>query len=149
LIEDFRRDLEQPELARAARRLDLAVAVCPSWRSRKASRSPGRLSRREGRGSRGSGRTLTSQPAPEQALTVGVGVELLLTLVADADPDPSPVEHTAQARERLGAGKLLAPEQAVILTNDKSRARELAREHVAFYMTKEDAFARRAAASSC
>jgi probable F420-dependent oxidoreductase len=44
-------------------------------------------------------------------------------------------EHTAQARERLGSGKVLAPEQAVILTDDADRARELAREHVAFYMT--------------
>jgi probable F420-dependent oxidoreductase len=52
-----------------------------------------------------------------------------------AHPYFVPVEHTAQARERLGAGKLLAPEQAVILTNDESRVRELAREHVAFYMT--------------
>ena len=52
-----------------------------------------------------------------------------------AHPYFVPVEHTAQARERLGASKLLAPEQAVILTEDESRARELAREHVAFYMT--------------
>ncbi len=52
-----------------------------------------------------------------------------------AHPYFVPVEHTAQARERLGAGKLLAPEQAVILTDDESRARELIREHVAFYMT--------------
>jgi probable F420-dependent oxidoreductase len=52
-----------------------------------------------------------------------------------AHPYLVPVEHTAQARERLGPGKLLAPEQAVILTDDEARARELAREHVAFYMT--------------
>jgi probable F420-dependent oxidoreductase len=52
-----------------------------------------------------------------------------------AHPYFVPVAHTAQARERLGAGKLLAPEQAVILTDDESRARELAREHVTFYMT--------------
>ena len=38
-----------------------------------------------------------------------------------AHPYFVPVEHTAQARERLGAGKLLAPEQAVILTDDESR----------------------------
>jgi probable F420-dependent oxidoreductase len=52
-----------------------------------------------------------------------------------AHPYFVPVEHTAHSRERLGADKLLAPEQAVILTDDQSRARELAREHVAFYMT--------------
>jgi probable F420-dependent oxidoreductase len=49
-----------------------------------------------------------------------------------AHPYFVPVEHTAQARERLGPGKLLAPEQAVILTDDESLARELAREHCAF-----------------
>ena len=52
-----------------------------------------------------------------------------------AHPYFVPPEHTGLARERLGAGKVLAPEQAVILTDDADRARELAREHVAFYMT--------------
>ena len=52
-----------------------------------------------------------------------------------AHPYFVPVEHTARARERLGADKVLAPEQAVILTDDADRARELTREHVAFYMT--------------
>ena len=64
----------------------------------------------------------------------------------DARPRPRPHRRRASrtssrpstpllARERLGAGKVLAPEQAVILTDDADRARELAREHVAFYMT--------------
>jgi probable F420-dependent oxidoreductase len=52
-----------------------------------------------------------------------------------AHPYFVPPEHTALARERLGVGKVLAPEQAVILTDDADSARELAREHVAFYMT--------------
>ncbi|MGE5272855.1 MAG: LLM class F420-dependent oxidoreductase [Verrucomicrobiota bacterium] len=52
-----------------------------------------------------------------------------------AHPYFVPPEHTAQARERLGPGKLLAPEQAVLLTDDEQRARELAREHCAFYLT--------------
>jgi probable F420-dependent oxidoreductase len=52
-----------------------------------------------------------------------------------AHPYFVPPEHTAQARERLGPGKLLAPEQAVILTDDEDRAHDLAREHCAFYMT--------------
>jgi probable F420-dependent oxidoreductase len=52
-----------------------------------------------------------------------------------AHPYFVPPEHTAGARERLGPGKLLATEQAVILTDDAERARELAREHCAFYMT--------------
>jgi probable F420-dependent oxidoreductase len=62
-------------------------------------------------------------------------LELARDRTDGAHPYFVPVEHTAQARERLGPGKLLAPEQAVILTDDESRARELAREHVAFYMT--------------
>jgi probable F420-dependent oxidoreductase len=52
-----------------------------------------------------------------------------------AHPYFVPPEHTAQARERLGPGKVLAPEQAVLLTDDSERARELAREHCAFYLT--------------
>jgi probable F420-dependent oxidoreductase len=52
-----------------------------------------------------------------------------------AHPYFVPVEHTAAARERLGPGKLLAPEQAVILTDDAEGARELAREHAAFALT--------------
>src|SRR4029078_9377060 len=55
---------------------------------------------------------------------------------AGAQPSCAPPEPTALARERLGAGKVLAPEQAVILTDDADRARELAREHVAFYITE-------------
>lgn len=35
-------------------------------------------------------------------------------------------EHTAEAREILGPGKLLAPEQGVILETDRVKARELA-----------------------
>jgi probable F420-dependent oxidoreductase len=42
--------------------------------------------------------------------------------------------HTAAARETLGAGPLLAPEQAVVLESDPSRAREIARQHMAIYL---------------
>jgi probable F420-dependent oxidoreductase len=52
-----------------------------------------------------------------------------------AHPYFVPVEHTAEARERLGPGKLLAPEQAVILTDDAEEARKLARAHAAFALT--------------
>ena len=51
-----------------------------------------------------------------------------------AHPHLSTPEHTALARERLGAGRLLAPEQAVVLERDGTRARELAREHAAKYI---------------
>jgi len=62
-------------------------------------------------------------------------LELARDRTDGAHPYLVPVEHTARARERLGEGKLLAAEQAVILTDDEALARELAREHVAFYMT--------------
>ncbi|MDG5804279.1 LLM class F420-dependent oxidoreductase [Streptomyces ossamyceticus] len=43
-------------------------------------------------------------------------------------------EHTAAARETLGAGPLLAPELKVILETDPTRARALARAHLSFYL---------------
>jgi probable F420-dependent oxidoreductase len=76
------------------------------------------------------------EPAPLVLAALG---PRMLDLARDrthgAHPYFVPVEHTATARERLGAGKLLAPEQAVILTDDADRARELATEHCAFYLT--------------
>jgi probable F420-dependent oxidoreductase len=45
-----------------------------------------------------------------------------------------PVEHTALARDVLGAEPLLAVEQAVVLDPDIERAREVARSHVANYL---------------
>lgn len=44
------------------------------------------------------------------------------------------VEHTRRAREILGPGKFLAPEQAVVLTDDPDKAREIARAHTPFYL---------------
>lgn len=43
--------------------------------------------------------------------------------------------HTALAREALGPGRLVAPEQGVILENDSVRARELARAALASYQS--------------
>ncbi|MGD0700816.1 MAG: LLM class F420-dependent oxidoreductase [Trebonia sp.] len=43
-------------------------------------------------------------------------------------------EHTRQAREILGAGKLLAPEQRVVLESDPVRARALGRGSVKMYL---------------
>jgi probable F420-dependent oxidoreductase len=43
-------------------------------------------------------------------------------------------EHTAQARERLGEGALLAPEFKVVLDSDPSRARATARAYLAMYL---------------
>jgi probable F420-dependent oxidoreductase len=44
-----------------------------------------------------------------------------------AHPYFVPPEHTARAREILGEGPILAPEQKVLLETDASRAREIAR----------------------
>ncbi|MFC4913999.1 TIGR03620 family F420-dependent LLM class oxidoreductase [Actinomadura gamaensis] len=46
-----------------------------------------------------------------------------------------PVEHTARARQSMGPDALLAVEQAVVLDTDIDRAREIARAHVAGYVT--------------
>ncbi|MEV0972167.1 LLM class F420-dependent oxidoreductase [Microtetraspora glauca] len=51
-----------------------------------------------------------------------------------AHPYFVPVEHTERAREVLGSGPILAPEQAVVLERDPDTAREYAREHMAPYL---------------
>jgi probable F420-dependent oxidoreductase len=45
-----------------------------------------------------------------------------------------PPEHTARARETMGKGPLLAPEQAVLLETDPIKARDIARTHMATYL---------------
>jgi probable F420-dependent oxidoreductase len=45
-----------------------------------------------------------------------------------------PPEHTARARATLGPGKLLAPEQAIVLERDASVARGIARAYMAMYL---------------
>lgn len=47
---------------------------------------------------------------------------------AGAHPYSTTPEHTRQAREILGAGPLLVPEQAVVLETDPARARQIGRE---------------------
>jgi probable F420-dependent oxidoreductase len=45
-----------------------------------------------------------------------------------------PVEHTRATRERLGPGKLLAPEVACVVETDTARAREVARDYAKLYL---------------
>src|SRR2546421_4038544 len=45
-----------------------------------------------------------------------------------------PVEHTRFARERLGPGKLLAPEVACVVDADPERARAVARKYAQLYL---------------
>jgi len=51
-----------------------------------------------------------------------------------AHPYFVPVEHTVIAREALGVGPLLAPEQAVVFETDPTKARAIARTHMATYL---------------
>jgi probable F420-dependent oxidoreductase len=53
---------------------------------------------------------------------------------AGAHPYLVTPEHTGQAREILGAGPLLAPEQKAVLETDPARARELARGALGIYL---------------
>ena len=52
---------------------------------------------------------------------------------AGAHPYLATARHTAEARQRLGPGALLAPEQGVILESDPGKARQKAREQLATY----------------
>jgi probable F420-dependent oxidoreductase len=53
---------------------------------------------------------------------------------AGAHPYLTTPEHTRWARELLGAGPLLAPEQKVVLDTDQERSRAIAREITARYL---------------
>jgi probable F420-dependent oxidoreductase len=64
----------------------------------------------------------------------------MLALAAEkadgAHPYLVPVEHTASAREILGPGPLLCPEQMFVLDTDPSTARATARKHLAVYLSQ-------------
>jgi len=53
---------------------------------------------------------------------------------AGAHPYFVPVSHSAFARERIGPGPLIAPEQAVVIETDTDRARAVARNHMERYL---------------
>jgi probable F420-dependent oxidoreductase len=61
-------------------------------------------------------------------------LELARDRTHGAHPYFVPVAHTAQAREILGPGPLLAPEQAAVLERDPDTARKLARPYMASYL---------------
>jgi probable F420-dependent oxidoreductase len=61
-------------------------------------------------------------------------LELARRRTAGAHPYFVPPTHTAKARAILGPVPLLAPEQAVVLETDPTRARELGRRHMAVYL---------------
>jgi probable F420-dependent oxidoreductase len=57
---------------------------------------------------------------------------------AGAHPFLTTPEHTHWARQHLGAGALLVPEQKVLLETDPATARAIARAELDFYLTKEN-----------
>jgi probable F420-dependent oxidoreductase len=61
-------------------------------------------------------------------------LSLAATRAAAAHPYLVPPEHTAAARQALGGGPVLAPEQAVVLDADRRRGRDRARAFVADYL---------------
>jgi probable F420-dependent oxidoreductase len=79
------------------------------------------------------------RPAEEPRRVLAALGPKMLALAAEravgAHPYFVPVEHTAIAREALGDGPLLCPEQAVVLATDPGEARAAARQHMATYLT--------------
>jgi probable F420-dependent oxidoreductase len=75
---------------------------------------------------------------PPDALVLAALGPRVLRLARDrtagAIPYLVPPEHTRLAREILGPGPLLAPEQKAVLDTDASRARALGRERVRMYL---------------
>jgi probable F420-dependent oxidoreductase len=75
---------------------------------------------------------------PDRRILAALGprmLQLSAERAAGAHPYFVPVEHTAQARETLGTGPLLAPEVTVVLESDAERAREVARGFTTMYLT--------------
>lgn len=65
-------------------------------------------------------------------------LELAAERTTGAHPYFVPVEHTARAREILGPGSFLAPEQAVVFETNPDRARSIARKHTTRYLTLDN-----------
>ena len=81
--------------------------------------------------------TASPSPVPPTRVLAALGPRMLRLAAersAGAHPYFIPPEHTAFARETMGEGPLLCPEQAAVLETDPVRAREIAREHMAMYL---------------
>jgi probable F420-dependent oxidoreductase len=61
-------------------------------------------------------------------------LELSAEMADGAHPYFVPVEHTVTAREAVGPDKMVATEQMVVLETDPTKAREVARKHMAVYL---------------
>jgi probable F420-dependent oxidoreductase len=76
---------------------------------------------------------------PVRRVIAALGPRMLQLAAEKADgahPYLVPVEHTATARETMGAGPLLCPEQMFVLDPDPGSARATARHHLAVYLNQ-------------
>lgn len=79
------------------------------------------------------------EPAPLLLAALAPGMMQLAAERTDgAHPYLVTPAHTAEARVTLGPGKILAPEQGVVLLEDPEAARRVAREHLAIYLPLEN-----------
>jgi probable F420-dependent oxidoreductase len=79
------------------------------------------------------------EPAPVVLAALGPKMlDLARDRTAGAHPYFVPVEHTAFARQRLGEGKVLAVEQAVVVARDEADARTAAEQHLEQYLSLEN-----------
>lgn len=80
----------------------------------------------------------TDPPVPPEGRALAALGPRMLALAAQRSAGAHPYlvtpEHTRRAREILGTGPLLAPEQKVVLETDPSAAREIGRRSVSFYL---------------
>jgi probable F420-dependent oxidoreductase len=82
--------------------------------------------------------TASAPTTPTHRVLAALGPRMLQLAAARTDgahPYFVPVAHTAFAREQMGAGPKLYPEQAVVLETDPIKAREIARRHMSLYLT--------------
>lgn len=82
--------------------------------------------------------TASPPTTPTHRVLAALGPKMLRLAAERTDgahPYFVPVEHTAFARETMGADALLAVEQAVVLETDPDAARAIARGHMAMYLT--------------
>ena len=76
-------------------------------------------------------------PPPDERCLAALGPKMLDLSgerTAGTHPYFTTVEHTRFARERLGPGKLVAPEVACVVDTDPTRARAVARDYAQLYL---------------
>ena len=79
-------------------------------------------------------------PAPDEEAPIVIAalrpkmLELAAQMCRGAHPYNVTPDHTARAREIMGTGPWLCPDQKVILESDPTRARELGRKNISTYL---------------